>query len=133
MRATSPAAARVNIEVTVERASSPAEKNSKKPPKSTQKVFSPPAYRRKQLQSIYAMWPRFCAANTVIVDSKATRVECNPEVNIVEGSMVQHRCLLTLACAAYLITCACVCRASHRKGRRKQSRQALRQRKAPHK
>ena len=36
-------------------------------------------------------------------------MECNPEVNIVEGLMVQHRCLLILA--TYLITCACVCRA----------------------
>ena len=69
----------------------------------------------------------------MIVDSKASRVECNVEVNIVEGSMVQHRCLLTVACAAYLVTCACMCRASRRKGRQKQSKQALRQRKAPHK
>ena len=69
VRATSPVAAGVNTEVAVERASSPAKKNSKKPPKSPQKVFSPSADRGKQVQSVYAMWPRFCAANIVIVDS----------------------------------------------------------------
>ena len=51
VRATSRAAAGVNSEVAVERASSPAERNSKKPPMSPQKVFSPPADRGKQLQN----------------------------------------------------------------------------------
>ena len=56
-----------------------------------------PLRLRRATESVYALWPRFCAANTVIVDSKASRVECNLEVNIVLSIPFYVKWLGTLA------------------------------------
>ena len=51
----------------------------------------------KQLEAVYATWPRFCAANTMIVDNNHSRVECNPEANIIINTPFYVKWLCSLA------------------------------------
>lgn len=51
----------------------------------------------KQLEAVYAAWPRFCAANTVIVDSKHNRVQCNPEANVIISTPFYVKWMCSLA------------------------------------
>ena len=51
----------------------------------------------KQLEAVYATWPNFNAANTIIVDSKASRVECNPDANVIISTPFYVKWMCNLA------------------------------------
>lgn len=51
----------------------------------------------KQLELVYASFPRFCAANTIIIDSKVGRVERNPDANVIMSTPFYVKWLITLA------------------------------------
>jgi hypothetical protein len=56
-----------------------------------------PALGEKNLSKVYDNWPEFSASNTVIVDSKLSRVACNPSTNVLITVPFYVKWLRTLA------------------------------------